>query len=535
MAEQTKSSKATTRKFEMTPEHLSSLDKETLIDLLVKVHEQYKQLSETVQAIMIEKYGPKSEKFQDPDQLRLFDNSEITQSEDESGAGATGQTSGSAQASPGRDKPRKRRNPRPAQIDAKPVRGPAPSAEMLLCGCCNVQRKLANEVSRGLRYIYKPAEVFAENYIASIFQCDSCGDTLVVEPDIAAAELKIQADPGLQAIIAVERFDDSLPLNRQERRFARIGVPIARSTMCGWLRAATITLRPLYNEMKTLLLRSKWIATDDTPIKVQDRSKQKNIKLGRVWIYRGDDDHPVNLFDYTTGRGRDGPMEFLREFRGYLLGDCFSGNQALCAATGSTHVACNAHARRYFIKAEPNNRQGCSEILRMYRELFKVDRDAREIGVSGNELKRMREEESRPILDRMKSWLDRNVIVALPKSSFGKAVNYALNNWTELTNFMLDGDLSLDNNLAEQEMKRVAINRKNSLFFGSDRGGEDAEVLMSLISTCRRHDVEPWSYLRDVITILTRNPSAQLNSLMPQNWKGYRQNAEIEMSAIPQS
>ena len=298
--------------------------------------------------------------------------------------------------------------------------------------------------------------------------------------------------------------------------------------MCGWLAATASLLRPVYHTMKLLLLASKVIATDDTPMKVLDRSKKKNIKLGRIWIHYGDDHNPVNLFDYTTGRGREGPRTFLKGFKGYLLGDCFSGNQALCAETGCVHVACNAHARRNFIKAEPNNKAACAEVLRMYDELFRIERDARELGVSGEQLKRMREEESKPLLDKMKAWLDDHSLSALPKSTFGKSVNYCLNNWKELNNFLLDGDLRLDNNLAEQEMKRVAINRKNSLFFGSDQGGEDAVIFMSIISTCRRHNVDPFAYLKDVIERLSANPDEDLLQLLPHTWKRQEQSSEIE-------
>lgn len=510
-------------KFKMTPGHLQDLDKDTLVTMLVKMQEQYQQLTESMQALLRDKYGPKTEHFVDRDQLRLFSDTTVESSQEASDRDNDLSRSERDTHAPADTKQnqRKRRdkNPRSSNMECIKIRGPEPSLEALTCGCCSVSRTLANEVSRGRRYVYQPARVHLEEFIASIFACNSCGSTLVVEPEISELELRIEADPGLQAVIAVERFDDSMPLNRQERRFARIGVPIARSTMVGWLRFSSKTLRPLYDRMHVLLLQSNAIATDDSPMKVLDRSKKKNIKLGRVWIYRGDDTHPFNLFDYTAGRGRDGPLTFLRGFNGYLMGDCFSGNQALCAETGATHVACNAHARRYFIKAQQNNQDGCSEILRMYRQLFKIESDAKELGVCGAELKLMREQESKPLLATMKEWLDRQVLTALPKSSFGKAVNYSLNNWDELTNFLLDGELRADNNLAEQEMKRVTINRKNSLFFGSDQGGEDSEVLMSLISTCRRHGVEPWAYLRDVITVLTKNPNHDLDSLLPHNWQ----------------
>lgn len=518
----------------MTPESLGELDKDTLISLLIKMREQYEQLTEVVQNLVREKYGPKSERFNDPAQLQLFAHNDHREEEDTAACddhNTARETDGGTESSKLK-KPGHSRNPRPANIKVVPIPPPVPSDDQLKCNCCNQLRTLVNQVVRGSRYAYQPASLFVQEFMASIFACNACGDSLVVEPDVPASTLKLGADPALQSVIAVDRFEDSLPLHRQERRFARIGVPVARSTMVGWLTSAAKTLRPLYERMRRLLLQSKVIATDDTPMKVQDRSKAKNIKLGRVWTYRGDDEHPYNLFDYTTGRGRDGPMSFLAGFQGFLLGDCFSGNQALCAETGSIHVACNAHARRYWIKAEPNNKTACAEILRMYRELFKIESDAQELGVTGEQLKLMREQEAKPILDEMKKWLDQNALLALPKSSFGKAIHYCLNNWTELTNYLLDGDLRIDNNLAEQEMKRVAINRKNWLFFGSDRGGEDAEVFMSLISTCRRHNVEPFSYLRDVIEILTKDPHTDLDSLLPNNWKQNSTSSELTRSQV---
>jgi transposase len=514
------------------PEALKSLDKETLVALLVKMHEQYQQLSESMQAFMREKYGPKTERFVDSNQLHLFEEDSSAEPEENR------QQEESLSAEPDNTKKNKHkghgRNPRPSNLKRVPIRGKQPSADELRCSCCNVTRTLVNEVVRGSRYAYIPAAVHIEEFIASIFACSGCSNTLVVEPDIPQAVLKLGADPGLVSVIAVERFDDSLPLHRQERRFARLGVSIAKSTMCGWLSITAKTLRPIYDRMKILLLQSKVIATDDSPMKVQDRAKTKNIKIGRVWIYRGDDEHPLNLFDYTCGRGRAGPIAFLAGYIGYLLGDCFSGNQALCAETGCIHVACNAHARRYWIKAEPNNRSECKEILSMYRELFKIERDAKELAISGPQLKLMRKQESKPILDKIKARLDHYTVIALPKSSFGKAVHYCLNNWTELTNYLLDGDLRIDNNLAEQEMKRVAINRKNSLFFGSDQGGENAEVFMSLISSCRRHGVEPWAYLKDVIETLTKDPNTNLDQLLPHTWTPANEITEITHSSYPQ-
>ncbi|HEY9775767.1 MAG TPA: IS66 family transposase [Planktothrix sp.] len=474
-----KSRKQPFKKRSLDAESLESLDKKTLVDLVLKTQEQLLQLTEAVQTLMREKYGPKTERFHDPDQLTLFgEKREGASNREESSADSSDDQKSDGksakQASPNR---RRDQNPKPSTIERIPVKGTATNEE-LTCQCCSRSRSLVNEVTRASRYAYRPASVVMEDFTASVYACAGCGDVFVVEPKIPAGATTIGADEGLICNIAVDRFEDSLPLTRQERRFNRLGAPIAKSTMCGWLSKSSKRLRCIYDSMKRLLLMSKVIASDDSPMKVLDRTKARHIKIGRVWIYRGDEEHPVNLFDFTSGRGRAGPIAFLSGFKGYLLGDCFSGNQALCAETGCIHVACHAHARRYFIQAELNNKVACAEILAMYSDLFEIERVASDLGVKGDERKLMRDQEAKPLLHKMKAWLDLNSIIALPKSSFGKAINYCLNNWTELTNYLLDGDLRIDNNLAEQEMKRVAINRKNSLFFGSDRGGEDAEVWM---------------------------------------------------------
>src|ERR1700738_5223625 len=238
-----------------------------------------------------------------------------------------------------------------------------------------------------------------------------------------------------------------------------------------------------------------------------------------MWIYIGDQEHPFNLFHYTRGRSREGPKQFLKRFNRFLQGDCFSGNEGICAEFGAILVACNAHARHYFTKALLNYRTKSEEAMRLFQQLFKIEDVAKDLELTSADVKLMREQESKPILDELKTWLDREHVMALPKSAFGKAVSYSLNNWEALTAYLADGDLSIDNNIAEQEMKRVAMGRKAWLFFGSDNGGERAEVLLSLVSTCKRHKVEPWAYLKDVIEQLTQNPDTDLENLLPHNWK----------------
>ena len=198
----------------MTPESLQELDKDTLVSLLLKVHEQYQSLSESVQMLMRDKYGTKTERFVDPDQLKIFQGTapqepEKEKREDNDGGSDKKVTNGSSKT-----KSRKRGNPRPCNLEHIPIRGEMPTESTLQCSCCKRKRRAVNETLRGSRYAYRPASVVVEDFLATIFQCDSCGSTIVTEPDVPARLLKLGADPNLISTIAVERFDDSIPLHR---------------------------------------------------------------------------------------------------------------------------------------------------------------------------------------------------------------------------------------------------------------------------------------------------------------------------------
>jgi transposase len=543
------------------PKTMQGLDKDTLIGIISRLYEQNVLLSEKLQAWIQEKYGRKTERFVDPDQLRLFVAEQLP-SQEFSVSQESSQSIDKHRHSSNR-RPGHGRKPMPLNLPHTKVKLSGPAPADLICSCCNKPMVKVNEVIRNSRYGFEPSSTFIEDIVEDVFACPDCKDSLVAassaaglmpEPQVEEAQTAIEikpmntieqaeasdsgideslmaamraaaaiengnAAPGMLAYVAVSKYSDHQPLYRLEQILARQGADISRSTMCGWLATTVTLLRPLYNFMHAELLKSKVTSTDDTPVKVQDRSKSKKIKTGRTWTYIGDKEHPVNLFDYTEGRSRAGPLRFLRGYTGFLQGDCFSGNEAICAESGAILVACNAHARRYFKKAEPNNKAACAEALRMYHDLYEIERTAKELELNSAQIKQMRNEEAKPILDKFKKWLDKQSLTALPKSSFGKAVNYCLNNWEALCMYLADGDLSIDNNMAEREMKHIAIGRKNWYFYGSDNGGERAEVLLSLVSTCKRHGVEPWYYLNNVIDRLAKNPRTDLRELLPYTWK----------------
>jgi transposase len=514
---------------ELTPELLQELDLETLVGLVMKLYEQNKQLSEQVQAFIHDRYAKKTERHENPEQLRLFDSGETEQPAPSTEPTQT-QTTESKPSKP--KKAGHSPNPMPSNLERK-RRVRTPEEHELVCRCGG-RRVCVNEVLRKSRYECIPASIFIEEIIDSIWECPNCQETVVIESDAFEPIENGKAGPHLLLQIAEDRWLNHLPLYRQEQKYARLGADIPRATSCGWMASLATIYSPVVDCMQTELLKSKIIALDDSPVKVQDRKKKQNIKRGYEWIMMGDDGHPINLFKYIQSRSRAGPKKILAGFKGYLQGDCYSGNLALCEEIGATMVACRAHDRRYYKKARANNKKLCDEMLDMQGELFEIERTAKELELSADQIRKLREEESVPLLAKIKNWIDEQTLGALPSSSFGKALIYSRNNWDRLNNYLLDGDLRIDNNLAEQQMKMFATGRKNWYFFGSDEGGEHASIMFSLFSTCLRNNVNPREYLLDVLQKLIENPDCDKFQLLPHIWKKNQAKREIEMSKMPQ-
>jgi transposase len=328
--------------------------------------------------------------------------------------------------------------------------------------------------------------------------------------------------PGLLAHLIVSKYVDHLPLYRLESIYERQGLFLPRSTLCDWLLASGRLLRPLYDRLVYWALLSRALHTDDTPVKLQG-PKTHLLSTARLWAYLGDAAHPFNVFDFTLNRKRDGPQQFLRSYRGYLHADAFSGYDCLYLPDPLTtqarilEVACNAHARRKFYEARSSDALRSHQALASYRQLYELERQAKDF--SESQKLQMRQDLSVPILDKFKAWIEKEHQEVLPKSPMAEALGYTLNNWVALVRYTEAGFLDIDNNVAEREMKRVAIGRKNWLFIGSPQGGATAAVLLSFTSTCNRLNVEPWSYLQDVLGRLPAMEAGQLDDLLPDRWQ----------------
>ncbi len=385
-------------------------------------------------------------------------------------------------------------------------------AEKHCDGCGKHLRLIAEEVSE--RYEYIPASIKVIEDVRLKYACD-CTVKTAEKP--AQPIEKSTAGASLLAQVIVSKFADHQPLHRQERIFQRHGVRISRKTMGGWLPTVAGLFDPLYQTAKKILFESKVIGTDDTGVKVLDR-KLPFARIGRIWPYVGDAQHPVVLYDYTPTRGRDGPARFLEGYQGYLQADAYSVYDAFFRpARGLTEVACMMHARRYFFKALDSDQEHMGRALHLIGRLYAVEDRAK--GLTAQERLALRKRQSAPVLAKLHNYLLEIRNEVLPKSPAAKAVRYALNQWDALSRFLEDGDLEIDNGATERASRDIALGRGNWTFFGSDNGGKTAAVLLSFIAICKRNAVEPFAWFRDVLSRIATHPVNRLAELLPQNWR----------------
>jgi transposase len=381
------------------------------------------------------------------------------------------------------------------------------------CSTCQQDLRPIGEESSE-RYEYIPAQLTVIEDICKKYAC-ACTVKTATKPSQPIE--KSTAGASLLAQVIVAKTADHLPLHRQEKIFERHGVDISRKTMGGWLAQCADLLKPLYGSMKEVLFQSKVIGTDDTSVKVLD-VKLPFARTGRIWPYSGDAAHPVILYDYTATRERAGPEEFLKGYRGYLQADAYGGYDAFFKdpARGLIEVGCWAHARRYFHKALESDQARMGPALLLIAQLYRVEKQARSLG-SGERL-RLRQLQSQPILEKLRNYLFEIQVEVLPKSPEGRAVRYTLKNWNALTRYCEDGDLQIDNNATERAIRGVAVGRNNWVFFGSDEGGKTAAVLRSFVASCQRVGVDPFVWLKHILTRIADHPITQIAELLPHNW-----------------
>jgi transposase len=386
------------------------------------------------------------------------------------------------------------------------------------CPCCGIERKeIGTDESWQVEYL--PGHFERIHHVRKKYACAGCesnGNTpqmkTAAKPEMAID--KGMAGPGLLAYIATSKFSDYVPLYRLEDIFKRQGFEISRATQSVWCGDMADLAEPLWELMAERVRASHVVATDDTIMPMLSKGKTANA---RMWVYVGDDDYPYNVFDFTLNRGRDGPKYFLKDYRQVLLADAYGGYNGVVAGNEITRAGCWAHMKRKVIDAEKAAPEIAREAVERVRALYVIERQSKDASVE--ERRKLRQQQSAPLLaqlrERLLTWKEQ----LLPKHPMAEAVNYALSQWAELNVFCSDGAVSIDNNVSEREMKRVVLNRKNSLFVGNPRGGRTAAILGSLTSTCRRHDIDPQLYLTQLLTNLSQVHNSELSNWLPDQWK----------------
>jgi len=324
------------------------------------------------------------------------------------------------------------------------------------------------------------------------------------------------AGPGLLAQIMVDKFVDHLPIYRQIERFKREGITMPSSTLNGWQEAVCNLLEPLYDTLKYRVLSQGYIQVDETPIQVLDKTKKGKTHRGYHWVYYSPLEKTV-LFDYNDGRSREGPSRLLKDFKGYLqtdgynVYDMFSKNKAI------TMLNCMAHARRGFEKALEYDKPRAEYAMGMFQKLYAIEQKARDQSYTPEQRHKLRLDESLPILNELGKWMAETYKTVLPKSALGKAIAYCIPRWDNLLAYLNDGSLEIDNNLAENAIRPIALGRKNYLFAGSARGAERAAMFYSFFGTCKKNDINPFEWLKKVLEVIPTYKVSKLSDLLPQN------------------
>lgn len=375
-------------------------------------------------------------------------------------------------------------------------------------------KKIGETVTEVLEY--EPASAYVRRIIRRkyIVEANDEETIIAIAPLPTLPIPKGNAGASMIAHILVSKFGDHLPFYRQRQIFKRQDLDIAESTINGWFNAGCDLLHPLYDALKTKILSGWYLMADETPIAVLTQDKPGATHKGFHWVYYD----PVNklvLFDYRKSRGREGPDEMLKEFSGYLQTDGYGGYSHFENTSNIKLLSCMAHARRKFEHAQENNPALAEHALKMFQDLYKVESEARQANLSFDELKDLRGERSKPVLEQMEIWLKEQIIILPPKSSIGMAMAYTLNLWPRLIRYIDDGRFQIDNNLIENSIRPVALGRKNYLFAGSHEAAQQAAVIYSILATCKLHGVEPFAYLTKILSIIPDYPANQLHKLLP--------------------
>jgi transposase len=418
------------------------------------------------------------------------------------------------------------RRPLPKHLPRERIIYPAPSA----CPCCGgtTLRRIGEDVTETLELIPRQWKVI--QHVREKFSCRAC-EAISQPPAPSHPIARGRAGPKLLAHVLFSKYGLHLPLNRQSAVYAREGIDLDVSTLADWVGAAAATLMPLVEAIRAHVFAAERIHADDTTVPVLAKGK---TRTGRLWTYVRDNrpfagpGPPAAVFFYSRDRGGKHPEQHLAGFAGLMQADAYVGFNRLYDTNRKPgaviEAACWAHARRkFFDLARINKAPIASEAVARIDALFAIEREIN--GLAPQHRAAVRTERSQPLIIALKTWLREQRTRLSKNSDTGKAIDYSLKRWTELTRFLGDGRLCMTNNAAERELRAVAVGRRNWTFAGSDEGGRRAAALYTLIATAKLNDVDPQAWLADMLARLPDYPAKRVHELLPWNWHAERRAA----------
>ncbi len=476
---------------------INTLSREELIDQVTDLQHQVALLQKMV-------FGPKNERFKiaadiPANQLSLGVSSE-----------PIGEVKVEKKAVKGYDRKK-------VSVEAKkhPGRNPLPSSlrreEIIIQPSENVSGcvRLEDEITEVLEV--KAAEFYVKRYIRPKYVRKE-GEGIAIGKLPSRAIEKGIPGASILALLIISKFVDHLPVYRQLTIFKRAGIILHYNTVFDWTNNGLAVLEPIYDHLRRKVLSSNYLQADETGIKVLDSEKNGSAHQGYLWAYR-DVGSDLVLFEYQRGRNKEFPAEILKDFKGYLQTDGYAAYDQFRKRDGVTLLHCMAHARRKFKEAENNDKERSTYALKAFQEIYTIEREIKDL--SGEERKTIRQKSIVPKLEELYLWMSEQYKHATPKSPIGKALAYSLKLWQGLITFTTDGQLEIDNNRIENEIRPVALGRKNYLFAGSHESAQRIAMIYSLLASCKTNGIDPTKWLTKVLEELPNRNVNEIDDLLP--------------------
>ena len=493
--------------------------KEEIADKTGQLHAKntyIKQLEELIQSFKQKQFGSSSEKH-NPAQRHLFNEAEESEEKASQDNNATLEEAITVSSHARKKKPR---ISIPDDIPSEDIVYDLPESEKFCPHDGTALRHIGNEIHKQLDVI--PTQVKAINHIRKKYACPCCEQHMATAQKPKQPIEKSIASPGLLSYIAVNKYCDHLPLYRQSEIFKRLGIQMDRGNMASWVIKSGELIQPLINLIHESILEQPVIHMDETPLQVLNEPNKTAQSKSYMWLLASFTQQPAILFHYSPTRSGSVATELLQDYSKALMVDGYQGYQAVCNKNKLQRQGCWAHARRKFMdaqKLQPKGTTGkANQAIAFIQKLYVIEKRIKEL--PPDKRYEIRQKDSKPIIDKIRIWMDKGIDSVPPKMAIGKALYYLHEQWQRLIRFLDDGHYPIDNNLAENAIRPFTLGRKNWLFSTSQAGAKASANLYSLIETAKANGINPYNYLKEVFTVLPNAAIVEdVEKLLPWNYK----------------